>query len=193
MSFLQENHKIHLISSLKENQLADLEQFLKWLTNYNKANKAHFRDLFKSAKQNDQCFMSYFLRLCNLYRKSKNKTSNDAFTEADKEQIARQFIKNLKNEEIKRALLNQPDIIDQFDDPEKGLVAKSNDFLQRYQECLPTTNSTNIISSEFMSQINNRFESLTLLMAKQNETKYSKRDLRCSKCGKKGSLNDFSN
>ena len=48
MSFLSENNKLNLLSVLSENQLNDLDVFLKWLSNYNRTDTNFYKQAFQN-------------------------------------------------------------------------------------------------------------------------------------------------
>ena len=195
MAFLSENNQINLLSTLTQDQLDNLDSFITWLTAYNRADKSHFLNLFKGAKQNNLSFMTFFIKLKSLFRKSRGKKKSDVLSENDKEIISRQFIKNLTNTQVKTALLNQPDIAEQFDCPEKGLIAKANYFSQRFSECMPqTANYVNLSqNNDTLNNLTAQVKALTLVVANNanrevknpDQNKSVQYTLKCYRCGRK--------
>ena len=191
MSFLSENQKLNLLSVLSEDQLSNLDSFLLWLSNYNKSDRNFFREAFKNLKQNDLSNMLFYLKLRSLYFKSKGKDKADSMSETEKDELSRQFLKNMTNLKVKNALLSQSDLTSEIDCPVKGLVAKANFYQQRYSECTsPETSSSNLVIPDYVANLNEQIKNLTLLVANspknQRNVRFDLSDIRCYGCGRLG-------
>ena len=182
-----------MLSVLNENQLINLDAFLKWLSNYNRSDTNFYKQAFQNLHQNNLSFMSYYLKLRNLYFKYKGKSNTDSLTQNEKEELCRQYIKNLAIKKVKDALLNQPNLTSDMDDPEKGLVSQSNFFAQRFNECTEeTVSSTNIAISDPMTQVAEEIKNLFLMIAydrkKSKIVRFDKKSIRCFNCGRFGHI-----
>ena len=134
ITFHSENNRLNLLSVLSQPQLNDLTEFLKWMSNYNRSDSNFYKVAFQNLQQNHLSFMSYYLKSRNLYFKYKDKMITDSLTQSEREEVCRQYIKNLAVKKVKDALLSQKILTESMDYPEKGLVAQSNYLAQRYQE-----------------------------------------------------------
>ena len=109
LAFLGQNGAMSRISNLSDEQLSDLEVFIKWLNKYNKMDGNYYRTKFKKLQQGSKSFRTFLYDVESCYRKAHEKNKDANLSKNDKQQIVNGFIRGLKDPRIKLALIQLPD------------------------------------------------------------------------------------
>ena len=107
VAFLYKNDSLKFFNELEEDQKTNLEPFLEWLKNFRTVDSEYFEKKLDIFQQEDKAFRSYYVDLLALYRKSFEFEDGRPFSDYDKKEIKRRFIRGVQNQEVKMNLAVQ--------------------------------------------------------------------------------------
>ena len=100
-AFLDKNGSLKYFNDLNDDEKTDLNSFLVWLKKFRRINTAYFERKLNNFKQRSKCFRSYYIDLLSLYTKSCDLEDETEFSNSDKKEIFRRFIRGFDDQKVR--------------------------------------------------------------------------------------------